>query len=60
MSQAELVQLADSIDQALAVFKDHKPDLTAREVSVKSMLIAVNYQVRDQLQQERTASARSR
>lgn len=58
MSEAELVQLADSIERALGVFKDHKPDLTAREVSVKSMLTAVNFQVRDQLEREREAAGK--
>ncbi len=56
MSEAELLQLAESVARALGVFQEHKPDLTAREISIKSLLMAVDYQVHDQLRIERSAS----
>jgi hypothetical protein len=55
MTDRELTRLLKSIDEALEVFQTQKGGLSAREISVKSMLHTLRAQVADQLIQERSA-----
>lgn len=54
MTDRELARILKSIDEALEVFQSQKNTLSAREISVKSMLYALRVQVADQLTQERS------
>ena len=54
MTDRELTRILKSIDEALEVFRTQKGTLSAREISIKSMLHTLRSQVADQLSQERS------
>ena len=54
MTERELGRVVKSLDDAIEVFQLQKGPLTAREISVKSMLLALRVQVNEQLAQERS------
>jgi hypothetical protein len=54
MTDRELTRILKAIDEALEVFQSQKGALSAREISVKSMLHALRVQVADQLNRERS------
>lgn len=58
MSETDLTRLLMSVDEAIAVFQAQKVALNAREISVKSMLLALRVQVAEQLARERNGSPR--
>jgi len=56
MTERELTQVLKSIEAAIEVFQTQKSFLSAREISVKSMLLALQNQIRDQLAQQRSGA----
>ena len=54
MTDRELTRILKCIDDAIEVFQTQKGTLSAREISVKSMLHALRVQVADQLNSERS------
>lgn len=54
MTERELQRILKSLDDAIEVFQSQKGPLTAREISVKSMLLALRMQVHDQLTREKS------
>ena len=56
MTDRELTQIQESIDEAIKVFQTQKGTLTAREISMKSMLLALRLQLGEQRIQERSGS----
>lgn len=56
MTERELTQVLKSIEAAIEIFQTHKGALSAREISVKSMLHALQNQIRDQLAQQRSGA----
>jgi hypothetical protein len=53
MTDRELTRILKSTDEALEVFQTQKGTLTAREISVKSMLHTLRMQIMDQLNRVR-------
>lgn len=58
MSETELSSILSHIDGALEVYRKHEGQLTALEISFKSMLMAVRTQVVDQLSREKAFPGR--
>jgi hypothetical protein len=56
MTDRELTQVQESINEAIEVFQTQKSTLTAREISIKSMLLALRLQIAEQRVQERSGS----
>jgi hypothetical protein len=56
MTETELRNILKAIDTALESYKKYEGKLTAPEISVKSMLMAVRMQVAAQLMRERAAT----
>ena len=54
MTERELQRILKSLDDAIEVFQSQKGPLSAREISVKSMLLALRMQVNDQIQREKS------
>lgn len=52
MVESELRIILKALDSALEVYHKHGGTLSAREISLKSMLMVIHTQVADQLSQE--------
>ena len=59
MTESELDRILKSIEAAIEVFRGHKGTLTASEISVKSMLLAMRLQVADQLHRDGASTKNS-
>jgi DNA-binding IscR family transcriptional regulator len=58
MTDAELGQILKAIDSAIDIYRTHEGRLSAPEISVKSMLMAVRNQVAAQLQRKEASKDR--
>ena len=56
MNDKELSEILAALDTALATYQRHAGKLTAIEISINSMLIALRIQVTDQQQRSRPAT----
>lgn len=56
MTERELRKVLKSLDDAIEVFQTQKATLSAREISIKSMLLTLRIQIMDQLVREQSAT----
>ena len=53
MSEDTITEILKAINAGLAVFESHQGRLTGSEISVKSMLFTLRFQLNDQLERTR-------
>jgi hypothetical protein len=51
MTASELTELQKAVAEALAIYGQNKDPLSATEISIKSMLVAVRLQLAEKLKQ---------